>query len=536
MSDAPALEPASAAALAAAVQQAFAQASLSGWAPGPRAALWEATLSAVATHLAQAPDDPAARRYYHLLVDLASDATAETIAHWPAAMQRSARLAATRALRHPSKDHHRPRAQALLKRLDLVQNPVLQARERLLLAVARQRQHLAVPRGTGPLVAPAVEVADMILGRITRAARAMPVADGEGPAGQLALIHMRELQALIEAGTYRDSSRFAAIFEAIQRMGAPGRVDLALGPAIAALEAVRLEANPLVRGGRFALLAMAFELDLPAYAPEELPALARHLADLAHVARNLGTIPQAKLAPMLFRLRQWLADPTSETLEERIDEALNVLARVESRRDAALARLVRAEADGAEDVHPARSRVRMLEQLMDTVHTAALAKLGPVEAAGLSRTWGQLEALANEAELGAEALAHAILDVTIALERPAIATNRLWLAGRTAMRQLVAQRRSLDEQARGLALDRHLDEDGRQIRQLDFGRRVLAMDQARLVLGSLQLERVHPAAEADALLVVGAFNQAVRVVAAGGSAQPLKQALDLLVVIGGRLT
>lgn len=544
MTDAQALDPGAATAIAAAVQAAYAGAVAAQWAPPSRDALWAATVDAVRAYLAEAPDDPAARRYHHLLVDLAADVTAEAIAAWPPAVQRAARLAATHTLRAPSKPHHRPRAQALLKRLDLVQNPVLQARERLLLAVARRRQAVAAERGAGPSASKrgdALELGLMVLRRINEVARALPLPDPGDPAAGTAVALLRELQGLVEGGQFLDAARQPAIFEALQRLAAPTRTDLPIAPALQALEAVRLQANPAMRAGRLALAAMVFELELGRYAPRELAGLTRHLADLTHVARNLGEIQGNQLGAILFRLRQRLADPASETIEARIAEALVLLDRLGARREAALARLARAEAatgedDGRAEVTAAHTRLREVDQLLDAVHQVSLARLSPGEAAGLTRTYGRLEELAAGHSLDAEGFTQALGDLVLQLERPALATNQVWQAGRTAQRQVAALRRSIDDQLRGLTLDRHLDVAARQARQGDLERRAAALDQARIVLGSLPFARIHPAAEARALEALGAFVQAVRLTAASGDTRPLRAALDLLVTIGGQLS
>ncbi len=544
MTDAQALDPGAATAIASAVQAAYARAVASRWAPEPRIALWEATVEAVRAYLAQAPDDPAARRYHHLLVDLAADVTAEAIAAWPPAVQRAARLAATHTLRAPSKPHHRPRAQALLKRLDLVQNPVLQARERLLLAVARRRQAVAAERGAGPSASKrgdALELGLMVLRRINEVTRALPMPDAGEPAAGTAVALLRELQGLVEGGQFLDPPRQSAIFESLQRLAAPTRSELPLAPALEALEAVRVQANPAMRAGRLALAAMVFELDLGRYKPSELAGLVRHLADLTHVARNLGEIQGSQLGAILFRLRQRLADPASETIEDRISAALAVLDRLGTRREAALARLARAEAAAAEeeagaDVTAAHTRLREVDQLIDAVHQVSLARLSPGEVAGLARTFGKLEELAAGHTMDAEGFGHALGDLVQQLERPALTTNQVWQAGRTAQRQVTVLRRSIDDQLRGLALDRHLDAAARLARKADLERRSAALEQARIVLGSLPLARVHPAAETRTLEALAAFVQAVRLTAASGDTRPLRSALDLLATIGGQLT
>ena len=545
MTDAHALEPGATAAIAAAVQAAYARAVAEGWPPEARSALWAATVEAVREYLAHAPDDPNARRYHHLLVDLAADVTAEAIAAWPPAVMRAARLAATHTLRAPSKPHHRPRAQALLKRLDLVQNPVLQARERLLLAVARRRQAMGDERGSGPLAGRRADVAIdlglMVLARITEVVRAMPLPDAGDDAAVTALSRLRELQGLVEGGQVLDAARHPAVFEALQRLAAPDRPDLPIGAALDALEAVRLQANPAVRPGRLALAEMVFELELGAYGPDDRVGLARHLSDLAHVARNLGEIPAAQLGPILFRLRQRLADPASEAIEARIEEALAVLGRLGARREAGRARLARAEALGAgeetrPDVAAAHTRLREIDTLIDAVHQVSLARLAPAEAMALGRVYAQLEDLAGDHGLDAEAFGHALGDIVLQLDRPALAVDRVWLAGRAALRQVVALRRSIDEQLRGLGLDRHLDPAARQARQADLERRAAALDRTRIVLGSLPLARIHPAAAESTVAALGGLVQAMRLAAAGGDARPLRTALDLLATIGGRLS
>jgi hypothetical protein len=476
-----------------------------------------------------------ARRYHLLLVDLAADATPAEMAAWPAEQQQAVRVAATRTLASPGKPHHRPRAQSLLKRLDMLADPALAAREQVLLALSRHRQavHRLQPRGPEDrrVPTPLLQARAALLTRLTDVVRDLP-------RGRLApavvprfLTIMAELKALADQADFLEPARLPRVFELVQQAMAPERADLPIAPALAVLEEIRAQVHPGVLPARLALTEMVFGLSLADHGPAQEEALRRHLGELAHLARHLMEIPQVNLPALLFRLRQRLADPGNAAIEPLIDAAIATIARLEARRTDEAAKITRLERASDEDARrelvAARQHMRALDALVVALDGLCLAGLGAADAPGVQQLFLQAEALADAPALDPAAAAHATHALAQQLERPRLTGDRVWQAGSTALHQLLAQRQLLEETLRGLALDRHLEPTQRMAREHLLQRQLEALDYARLVFASLPFDGI--AAEAEALAAIQAFTLAVRQVLAGYDTAALRSALDRVV-------
>ncbi|MDB5098394.1 MAG: hypothetical protein JWM80_2815 [Cyanobacteria bacterium RYN_339] len=519
-----------------AVRIAYQAAVAARWEAGTRAPLWDAAVAAVRAYGALPGAAEQARRFHLLLVDLAADATPPEMAAWPAEHQQAVRQAATRALASPGKPHHRPRAQSLLKRLDMLAEPTLAAREQVLLALSRHRQalHRLQPR-TGPdarrVTTPLLQARAALLTRLTDVVRDLPrtrLTPAETPAYMQI---MARLQTLAEQADFLDAPRQGQVFELMQQAMAPERDDLMIAPALAALEEVRAQVHPGVLAARLELVEMIFDMTLADFGSAQVEALRGHLGEVAHVARHLMEIPQGNLPPLLFRLRQRLADPGNEVIEPLIDEAIATLERLEGRRSEIAATTARLERTADEDLRRellvARQRKRELDALVVAMLGLRLAGLGAPEAPGVQNLFRQAEALADARPVEPAAAMQAIAALAQQLERPRLTTDRVWQAGSTALQQLLAQRQLLEETLRGLALDRHLEPGQRMARQHLLQRQLEALDYARLVFASLPFDGI--TAEGEALGAIQAFTLAVRQVLAGYDTAALRSALDRVV-------
>lgn len=528
-----------------AVRAAYKAAQDSNWAHATRVPLRDAAAAAVMAYASRPDAGDAARRYHLLLVDLAADTPPTDLALWPDETLRAVRLAATRTLANPSKPHHRPRAQALLKRLDTLANPGLQAREQVLLALSRHRQALhqlqAKPvqrEASERRLAPVVVAGRMaLLARLTEVVRTLPRGPLSAPGAPAFLSVMRRLQELAQTDALFDPAQQAALFELVQRALAPERADLPLAPAIAALEAIRAQTHPGVAAARFDLLAMVFELSLPDIARERLPALEGHLADVVRVATHLTDIPAASLPALLFRLRLRLLDPGNEAIEPLIDAGLATLEALEHQRAAIQADLAENQRLEDEDQRPAqaglRQREREIEQLIAAVHGLRPAGINPSDAAGVLGILRNVEALGGGHDLDPRAFEPTVRVLAQQLERPRLVRDRVWQAASTAQGQLAQQRQALDETLRGLSFDRHVSPAKRMARQHLLQRQLEALDHARLVLGSLPLEGLTLERESMALDALARLTLALRQLVAGLDTVGLRSALEAVVASVG---
>lgn len=528
-----------------AVRAAYQAAQASGWHPSTRGPLRDAAVSAVLAYAGRPDAADAARRFHLLLVDLAADAAATDLLEWPDETLRAVRLAATRTLASPGKPHHRPRAQALLKRLDTLADPALQAREQVLLVLSRQRQamhHLQV-KASDPTVSerrlhPAtLQHRVRILARLTDLVRGLP--RGPIPPNLMPgfLADLRELQRLATTPELFDPLRQNHLFELMQRLIAPDRQDLDLTAAFTALDALRQQLHPAVQAPRQELTEMLFELELPMMDADQLTALRLHLGDLARIAAHLTDIPDHSLPALLFRLRQRLWDPGNEAIEPAIDAALATYERLEERRASTLADIKRLEVRDDEDTRRAlaivRQRQRELDALAVGLQGLHLAGLKAPDLPGAINLFRQLDALMDVHSLEPRAFEQAARALAQQLERPRLIRDRAWQAANAALEQLAGQRNALEETLRGLSFDRHLTAHKRLARQHLLTRQVESLEQARLVFASLPLEGLSGEAERRMLEAIAGFNQAVRNTAAGLSGMPLKQALETVVACAG---
>lgn len=503
----------------------------SGWSSACREPLWLAAIAAVQAYAALAPNEIKGGRYDRLVVDLCAEASPDELVGWSPDTLRAVRLAATRTLRDPSKPGIRPKAQGLLKRLDLFHDPLLMAREKLLLALAHARQaQRQAPRALADrLLAGGNSAALSLLTRLTSRLRRLPIPAVGSSAHGIVLTMLHELQRLVDSGQYLDPGRQAAVFEMIQRIAAPERTDLPLEGALESLEIVRLQANPAVRLGRQALTAMIFDLDLAACEPRALPALSQHLADLCHVARHLGDIPAGSLTPILFRLRQRLADPDHVAAEPLIDQAIALLHRLEEHRQAWIEQESASIGDDRRaDLLHARQRVREIETLVDAVHGLNLARITPLQGAGVVRVFQHLDALALDHPFDMATYAATCQHLASQLAHPALSIHPVWQAGSNTVQQLVAQLRRLAETQRGLHFDRHLDRAACAARHDLLEKQITALEQARQVLASLPLDRSAPE-DAAVLAAIARVAMAIRLVAAGANPAELRRAIGATV-------
>ncbi|MFP5502563.1 MAG: hypothetical protein ACLGIN_08740 [Candidatus Sericytochromatia bacterium] len=513
--------------LALEVQTAYDEAIAAGWSPETREALWRSALEAVLAYAAKSPTDPRAGKLYRLVVDMAPDAPTTG---WPESARRAIRLAATRTLMAPTKPHHQPRAQALLRQLDLQDNPLLQARERVLAGLAQRQQALRqamAPGGEGPRL-PVAQLQAMQdrLGRVAGALRAMPLDRGAGEERLLGLL--AELSRWVESGLIFEATIEGPLYAALQQVRDPEDELSLLEPAMTALLEAEAQTTPGLQRGRLAIKDLLYGLPLARYGPEAQTAMAQHLADLAHVARHLHEIPAASLNSLLFRLRVRLGDPLNEAAEALIDEGLALLERLDARREDALAALEAIA--GEEVVSPERQALQQrlweLDQLLEALESLRTEGVGRAQVPGVLQLLRRLETLADHPGSAPETFSQVVRQLAEQLENPTLISHRGWQAARTVLLQIGEQRRVLEETLRGLPLDRKLDGAARDAAQIHLRRAIAALDRARLVLGSLPIERLAGSREEEALQALAAFTREARLLAAGRAPAAMQRALE----------
>ncbi|MEB3223209.1 MAG: hypothetical protein VKS61_14125 [Candidatus Sericytochromatia bacterium] len=424
MSGTTALEPATAKRLASTTRQLYEAAQASGWAASARAELLRAALDAVTTYLSESPTDEGARPYQLLVLDLAAGCTAEELASWPEEDLRATRLAATRGLASGARPEHRPRAQALLKRLDLVQDPLLQARERLSVVVSRGLRDLPAdasdPRSDSFR-------ADVALRAVARRLGAMPQPPQDTAWHAHVLAQAEALRAALTEGDVRTSLTRLRLFEAMQLLLAPPRGALPTQQATEALAALEVADDP-DGFARNAIYRLVFRLDLAAAQVAERNALAGLLGRLPAVHRRLAAEPPDAREAGLLRLRHELASPAEPGLEARLERLLGWLSSLTSRRDAATARLARAEASNEvpKAVLTARNRLRQLERLRDALLEVEATRLGPAGEGALEQTCRDLDRVAAEPFWDAETFEVLLSDLRRRLEAPEATARPEW--------------------------------------------------------------------------------------------------------------
>jgi hypothetical protein len=521
------------------VNAAYAAAQAASWDARARAGLWEAAVAAVLAYASRPRAAAEATRFYLLLVDLAADSESLVVAAWPENQQRAVRVAATRTLACATKPHHRPRAQSLLKRLDTLAEPALQAREQVLLAISRQRQtlHRQQLRSTArviseqrPLSASTLDSRAALLDRLNEVVRGLPRAPLLGRAGPTFVGIMQELQALVESDQLFTATSLVILFELMQRAMAPAISNLGLGPAIAALEAIRGQMHPGVQATRVALTAMVFDLELAEVSGDRRDYLHSYLKDVAHIATHLMDIPSVSLPALLFRLKQRLSDPGNDFMELPIDVAIATIERLEQSRVEAAALVSQCEGatedDGRLALLNARRHQRELDMLLISMQGLCLAGVGAADVRGVLALMHQVTALAGRHGLDGQAFEQLCGALSRQLERPSLTRDRVWQAATVALGQLSAHRHVVEETLRGLAFDRHLVGVQKAARQTQLEFQAKAFDQAHWLLASLPLEGLSTDHEQRALWAIAELTQAMRRVASGQDPFGLRSAMD----------
>ncbi|MEB3329950.1 MAG: hypothetical protein VKQ33_12020 [Candidatus Sericytochromatia bacterium] len=424
MSGPTALDPDTAQRLAALTRQRYEDARAAGWAPPARAALLRAALDALARFLAEAPADGGARPYVLLVLDLTASCGADELARWPDVDLRAARVAATRVLSGGAGAERRPRAQALLKRLDLVQEPLLQARERLAMGVSQALRDLPLEASD-----PRHEAfrADVALRATARRLGAMPQPPRDTPHHAHVLEQVEGLLGALSGGNVLAPATRLRLFEGLQRLGAPPGASLPVAQGLEALEALETAVDP----DGFALNAvyrLVFRLDLGAARPAERGAVAQLLGQLPAIHRRLAAAGADERDAGLLRLRHQLASPSEPGLEGRLDRLGRWLDGLTARRDAARARLARAEGqpEPPRVVQQARVRLRQLERLRDALLEVEATGLGPAGEAALEQTCLELDRVAAEAFWDAETFEVLLTDLRRRLEAPEATALPAW--------------------------------------------------------------------------------------------------------------
>jgi hypothetical protein len=424
MSGSTAMDPGNAERLASLTRQRYELARASGWAPPERAALLRSALDAVCSYLAEAPTDERALPYQLLVLDLAAGCSAEELARWPEADLRAARLAATRGLSATAGPERRPRAQALLKRLDLVQEPVLQARERLSLLVSRGLKDLPLEASD-----PGQEafLADVALRATARRLGHVPHPPQDTPHHAHVMEQLEALLAALTEGSAQDTTTRLRMFEAMQRLCAPPRAQLPVAQAVEALRALEGADDP-DGFSRNALYRLVFRLELGAASAAERGALAALLGQLPAQHRRLAAASPDERDAGLLRLRHLLASPSEPGLEARLERLTAWLGSLTARRDAGRARLARAEAQGDSErvLMMSRARLRQLERLRDALLEVEATRLGPGGEAALEQTCKDLDRVASEAFWDVETFEVLLADLRRRLDAPEATARPEW--------------------------------------------------------------------------------------------------------------
>lgn len=516
-----------------AVQLAYDAARASAFAPELKRPLWEAGVQAVSAYAELAPDAPKARNYHHLVVDLAPED--ET---WPEPVRLAVRIAAEKTIATPGKPHHRARAKGLLRRIEAMNNPLLAARERALVAIARQLQALSrqALEGAGPEERLyRLQAHQQWLSRFSEAVRALPLDATDQ--SLLAELFNRVL-TLAEAAVPGDPAHEGAMFELLQHLRVAGAPALPLAPVMDALTAVRHASGSLHRAARLELLAMVLDVDATDLAPEQQAGLAVHLDSVAHLARQLGEVPAEALPGLLLRLRLRLQAHGEDAFEPLIDEAVRLIDRLEARRLEAGALLQAVEAEEDWDPDEIRQeRLRYQQQareagwMLDAVRGLKLARTPRALAPRMLHLLREIDALAAGHALDPEDLQHTLGLIARQLENPQLLTSRAWLAGQNTIMQLAAQRRAVADEMRAQAVERHLEPDARRAEQQRLQRQLEDLERARHSLASLPLDRVPAEREAEVLGALQAITLGIRRMTATGDRDAWREAFQIAATI-----
>lgn len=516
-----------------AVDAAYRAAVASEWAPEYRDPLWEAGLEAALAYARRAPEATEARRFYHLVVDLAPHVPQETMAAWPDEPRRALRLAATHTLVYPSRPYHRPRAQALLKRLDSLDNPVLAAREALLTAIARQRQAIKVGVFSDPTFRrspAALQAYQDQLSLITSCMRDLQ--DYPKDQEQMVLEAISTMQWLVDAGQVLDGDQEDMVFMGLQLLRSLDRPLHCMQDVRRALATIRAYSTPGLQHATAELKQVLFDLELGRLTAADAEAFRRHLDDLVHLAKNLQEIPAVNFPSLIFRLRNRLADPSNEAVEPLIDESLATYDRLEALKERLQAELH--NLDDTDDRHAAEIRLEEVEALQVGVLGLRLCGLKSTQAPGVIQLLRQVEALAEAPPMDAESFDQEAERLAHQLRQPQLIANRVWQAAQAALHQAHQQKRVLDETLRGLPLDRRLSPEQRDASRKRLTSQLDGLEKARMLLQSLPLDRIPGGRERDALAAVSDCVLGMRTYFGGGDPSKMRSGLEALTRICSR--
>ncbi|MEB3285790.1 MAG: hypothetical protein VKN33_10935 [Candidatus Sericytochromatia bacterium] len=414
------------------LRTAYQQAQKAQWDLAARLELQRVTLSGLRVYLSLAPEDPESLVYHTMLVDLLSHAPQSQLIDLDDTERRAARVAATRVLQNPKTPEHRPKSQNLLKRLDLIQNPLLQARERLLVWLTKRLRD----EPENQKIWGATHAARFIIFR--RAARVLGlsgVPEEGDPRGKPFALALESLGPLLDSDALEAPDVQSEIFVNLQVIGGAVSQEPVLKASEGAFACLADEALSPVPVLRHALLHMLFQIDVPALGPAERPAVAQWFNRLPAILKRLVDLDPDEQDATLMRLRHHLTAPTSLGLEQRIETALLTFGRINARRDAVTARLARLEqqvdplvpleASSKAEFASLRERLRRLARLRDVLLGANLVSNAPQVNDLLARVYARIEDMAALPEQTSEAFHALVADIQRQLDAPEAAA-RTW--------------------------------------------------------------------------------------------------------------
>ncbi|MEB3196510.1 MAG: hypothetical protein VKP62_04830 [Candidatus Sericytochromatia bacterium] len=425
----PTLEVERARALAAQVRSAYDAAVAGGWRTELRVRLLDQTLLAVGAYLVEAPEDANGLVYHALLLDLLAPVAAEDLARMEAELLRCARVSATLCL---SKEKQRGKAQSLLKRLDLVQNPQLQIRERLLHALSlRTRDLPPAARQPGHAWFPAY----VLLRRATRLLAGLPLAEPDTSEAERVLAQLAALGEALDAGDLREQANQFALLRALHGLEGAAMPPEISDACLRGLQGLPSVDEPEDRATRDAVFQLLVQLEGYRSSVAEAAALLHLLGQVPAMVRKMVALPEGERDAAVFTLRHRLAAPDAIDLEAQLEKPLAALARLTQRRDAAFARLARAEAqtpaeaaiasDHKVELAALRTRWRRIGLLRDALLSTNLTHATPEAQARVEADCAALEGLAADPTGGEDAFLAQLTEVRRRLEAP-VAAERSW--------------------------------------------------------------------------------------------------------------
>lgn len=412
------------------LRAAYQSAHAAQWDSASRLELLHVTLRAVQGYLGQAPDDPDVLVYHTMLVDLLTQAPPSQFESLDEFQLRAARVAATRVLQNPKTPPHRPKSQNLLKRLDLLQNPLFRARETFLLRVSQRLK--GEPEQAKAWGAPLAGTF-IILRRVNRVVGLCAVPDADDPrAGSFARA-LETLGRLLETAELTEPGLQTEIFIAAQGLVGVHPQEPTFKALRGALEHLADEALMPDRVLRHAILYLIFQIDLAALGMAERPAITQWLGRLPAMLKRLAEVDTDEQDAALMRMRHHLAAPTALGLDERLEAAFVTLKLLNVRRDAAIARLARLEQSvdplipldtGTKaELSALRGRLRRVLRLRDVLLGANLHSSSSQAVALLPRLYERLEQLADATDQPEEYFSAALVDLRRQLDAPQAAAR-----------------------------------------------------------------------------------------------------------------